>query len=156
MRGAAQDGGSRSGQSALNKTGVTDKRLFGHVGLQPPSAPIDQVICGPSMPAPKGALPDSQNSPATDEQGIPNTCVSGDISFDLRPPEISVGSGPREQMTSMAVPEATVDEYDGPVLGEHQIGTPGQVTGMQTISEPLGKQGLSDQNFRLGIPTTNA
>lgn len=60
--------------------------------------------------------------------------VTCSVGLDLLAPEILPGRWPAKEMTIMPVPEAPMNEENGMMAGENQIGTAGQVLPVQ--SEP--------------------
>lgn len=51
----------------------------------------------------------------------------------------------------MAVPEAAVSENYRPMLREHQIGLPGQVSSMKLKTETEPVEPASEHDFRFGV-----
>jgi len=71
--------------------------------------------------------------------------------MDFLPPEFRPGLGPPEKVTIMPMPEAAVDEDDGVVFREHDVGAPGEILTVKTEAEAPGVEHLPDQDFRFRI-----
>ncbi len=56
----------------------------------------------------------------------------------------------------MSMPETSIDENDGIVLGKHNIGSPYQAYVIDTKAEPMAKQIAPYQELTLGILRSDA
>jgi hypothetical protein len=56
----------------------------------------------------------------------------------------------------MPVPKTPVNEDDGPVTGQDDVGTAGQLGRMKTKSKSELMQQASDAQFRLGVPALHS
>lgn len=56
----------------------------------------------------------------------------------------------------MPVPEAAVNENDGFVFGQNNVGFAGKVFNMQPVPEALCEKKFPDQHFGLGVFALNA
>lgn len=59
-------------------------------------------------------------------------------------------------MAMVAVPEAAVDQYQGFIGGEYQIGLAGQLPVVQAIAKALIVKQRADQQLGLGILSTDS
>ena len=72
----------------------------------------------------QGTFPDGDDMPTEVAQGIFVSEIPGLIAFDLRFPEGAAGFRQAEVGTVfMAVPEATVDENDGAIFRQNEVGS---------------------------------
>ncbi|MCS3729344.1 hypothetical protein FHR88_004401 [Bradyrhizobium betae] len=78
------------------------------------------------------------------------------IAVDLLLPEVSSRTWQFEQMTTMAVPEATVDEYHGAMLGKHQVRPSRQTIVVQNITKAPCMKTSPDNQFWLRILAPDA
>ena len=74
--------------------------------------------------------------------------VLGQLSFPER--TVSFGKG-KILATLVCVPETSIDENDGLVLGKHNIGSPHQAFVIDTEAESMAKQIAPYQKLTLGI-----
>ena len=72
------------------------------------------------------ASPDGDDGPCEGVEALGVEFVAGDVAGHFLTPELFVGLGNGVLgATSVAVPEAAVDEDDGAVLGQDEVGEPG-------------------------------
>ena len=72
------------------------------------------------------AFPDGDDGPCEGVEALGVEFVAGDVAGHFLTPELFVGLGNGVLgATSVAVPEAAVDEDDGAVLGQDEVGEPG-------------------------------
>jgi len=82
------------------------------------------------------AFPDGEDTPALFSQFADMFFVVGDVALEFLPPEFFVGFRHAGDFAAfMAMPEAAVDEDDGLVLSEDNIGFSGQILPVQ--AEPV-------------------
>lgn len=98
------------------------------------------------------AFPDADDSPAEGLEFGGLAEVTGSVGRDFGQPEVGVGfRHGRIAATGVAVPEAAVDEDDGAVLGEDDVGSAGELA-LQAEAQAAGEQELAHQDFGLGVP----
>jgi hypothetical protein len=56
----------------------------------------------------------------------------------------------------MLMPIASVNEYNGSVLWQHDVGLAGQIRWVKSITKSLSMEKLSDREFWLRVTTLNA
>jgi hypothetical protein len=78
-----------------------------------------------------------------------------DVSIYLVAPEILASGRPPEEVTVMAVPEATVRKYHCPISGKNQVWFPWQARIVQAESKTESVQSPSQYHFGLGIFSPN-
>ena len=66
------------------------------------------------------------------------------------------GGSAGARASSMAVPEAAVDEDDGVVLGEYQVRTSGEVAAVQAKAKAKAMQKGAYLEFRCSVTGTNS
>ena len=72
------------------------------------------------------AFPDGDDGPGEGVEALGIEFVSGDVAGHFFTPKLFVGLGNCVfGATPVAVPEAAVDEDDGAVLGQDEVGEPG-------------------------------
>lgn len=80
------------------------------------------------------AFPDDDDGPGEGVEALGVEFVAGDVAGHFLTPELLVGLGNGVLgATSVAVPEASVDEDDGAVLGQDEIGGAGE----SAVIEPV-------------------
>lgn len=78
------------------------------------------------------------------------------IAVDLLLPKVSSRTGQFEQMTRMAVPEATVDEYHGAMLGKYKVRSSRKTIVVQNITKAPCMKASPDSQFWLRILAPDA
>lgn len=109
------------------------------IAVQPVS---EKSGCGFSLVRlPQSALPDRCDSPPRRDKSGAKSGVAGPVGFQLGQPEVRARRR-RSGVTALlvAVPEATVDEYDGSVHGQHNIGPARDTLRVQPESETTRMQ----------------
>jgi hypothetical protein len=79
------------------------------------------VLTGFSAP---GTLPYLENAPVSIEKSLHVPAITVTVDLNFIPPESSAGLGQSEQVTVMAVPEASVNKHYSVVFREDQIRSP--------------------------------
>ena len=59
-------------------------------------------------------------------------------------------------MTAVGVPETAMDHDQRPTSGKDDVGATGQFAIMKTVAVTSGKEGVTNQDFRLRIARTDA
>lgn len=77
------------------------------------------------------------------------------IPSDLGAPELGPRGRPTEELAVMAVPEASVHEYDGVTPPEHKIGCAGKSTIMQPKAEAALVKGSTQLHLRTRVLGAN-
>ncbi len=118
---------------------------------QPVLNQLCQLIKGETSFSLKSTLPQDHDTPPL----ILKRLYIPDISFPVTPdffsPELRTAGRPLEQVTIVAMPEATINLDNCSVFGKYQIRFARQIPGMQAKTEAPGMKGFSDQNFRFGV-----
>jgi hypothetical protein len=79
------------------------------------------------------------------------------ISFELGYPELRSRFGRVcEATTHVAVPEAAVNEYHGPVTRKDDVGSSGQLTSVKPKAQSACVEVAPDRELRLRVPPPNA
>jgi hypothetical protein len=102
-------------------------------------------------------FPNDRRTPSKVAEHRGMACVSGDISLEFLLPIICVflwSSGVPAAI--VPVPEATVNEYHGPVFREDQIGRAWQISYVKPVPESPGEQKGAKHSFRPSIFVANA
>ena len=103
------------------------------------------------------AFPDGDDGPGEGVEALGVEFVAGDVAGYLVFPEAGVRLGfDVLGATSVAVPEAAVDEDDGAVLGQDEIGGAGETFVIKSVPVPFAPQRLPDCTLRGGVPGTDA
>ncbi len=55
----------------------------------------------------------------------------------------------------MPMPEAPVDEHNGPILRKHDVGPARQLCATQPIPQPSSMEAPADKDLQLGVRTTD-
>lgn len=100
----------------------------------------------------QGAFPDNGNAPAFAPQLFIIFLIPRDIPGNLFAPELFPGLRPFEQITVMAVPEATIHEDHSMVFRKDQIRLARQSFQAKTIAKTAGIQPAANYQLRLCIP----
>lgn len=107
----------------------------------------------------QSAFPDGDDVPASTEEIIFVSQVPGFVALDLRRPEGAAGFREAEvAAVFMSVPEATVDEDDGAVFRQDEVGFAGKgFVFWPVYRESVAKvvQHRAQGEFRLGVPATD-
>lgn len=77
------------------------------------------------------------------------------ITADFRLPEIRTSRGEMKHGAVVPMPEATVDEDNGPVLWEHQVRTPRKAAILQPVAQATCMQSATHHHFGFGIPAAD-
>lgn len=103
------------------------------------------------------ALPDHVNRPPEPAKvGFVST-ISLDIGRKLLFPEFLPGGGRcRVPASRVSMPEASVHKHHGSIPGKHQIGSTGQATSPEAVTEPPGVEAPPDQHLGAGVTTPDA
>ena len=84
------------------------------------------------------AFPDGDDGPGEGVEALGVEFVTGDVAGDFLAPECFVGLGIDVLgATAVAVPEAAVDEDDGAVLGQDEIGGAGEALVIEPVPVAL-------------------
>ena len=103
------------------------------------------------------AFPDGDDGPGEDVETPGALFVTGDVAGYLFFPKVGVGL--RRDVfgaTAVAVPEAAVDEDDGAVLGQHEVGGAGKPAVVEPVAVAFVPQRVPDGPLRGGVPGTDA
>ena len=96
------------------------------------------------------AFPDDDDGPALGLQLAPGVLVALPVAGYLGGPEVGVGLGDRVILAiHVAVPEATVDEDDGAVLGEDDVRRAWETFVVDSVAEAFSPQGTAQRYLRL-------
>ena len=97
------------------------------------------------------AFPDDDDGPAFGFQLAPGVLVTLLVPCYLGGPEVGVGFGNRVVFAVfVAVPEAAVDEDDGAVFGEDDVGFAGEASVVDAVAEAQAPEGFAEEQLRLG------
>ena len=97
------------------------------------------------------AFPDDDDSPAFGFQLAPCVLVALLVPCYLGGPEVGVGFGDGVVLTVfVSVPEAAVDEDDGAVFGEDDVGFAGEALVVDAVAEAQAPEGFAEEQLRLG------
>ena len=97
------------------------------------------------------AFPDADDSPAEGLEFGGLAEVTGSVGRDFGQPEVGVGfRHGRIAATGVAVPEAAVDENDGFVPRQDDVGMAGEFA-LDAKAQAFREQELSDQDFRFCV-----
>lgn len=103
------------------------------------------------------AFPDGDDGPGEGVEALGVEFVAGDVAGYLFFPESGVRLGIDVLgATSVAVPEAAVDEDDGAVLGQDEIGGAGEALVIEPVPVALAPQCIPDGPLRSCVPGTDA
>ena len=103
------------------------------------------------------AFPNREHAPSQLFEGALGLCIASDVSGELRTPIGLIGRWlPAAARTIVLMPEATVDENNGTVFRQHQVGSARQIAAMDTesVSKPVDEASHGD--FGTGIPSFDA
>ena len=126
------------------------------------------ILCGPqiSLYASNGgitvllgefAFPNGDDGPGEGVEALGVEFVAGDVGGDFLLPEGGVGLWFHVLgTTAVAVPEAAVDEDDGAVLGQHEVGGAGESAVIEPVAVATSPQFAPDGPLRTGVPGTDA
>lgn len=94
------------------------------------------------------AFPDGDDGPGEGVEALGVEFVAGDVAGDFLAPECFVGLGNDVLgATAVAVPEASVDENDGAVLGQDEIGGAGEPLVVDPVAVATVPQFAADNPF---------
>jgi hypothetical protein len=96
-------------------------------------------------------FPYCENTPAFGLQLGQGNIIARPVPRNLVLPEFFPRCRPFEQMTTMPMPEAAVNEYDRAVLGKDEIRAARQFASLQAEAETEGMQSAADDQFRSRI-----
>lgn len=103
------------------------------------------------------AFPDAEDSPAEGGQLFFVADAAGNVALDLRLPELYFGFRQTEVLAAfVAVPEASVDEYDGLVLGEDDVGIARELAHLNAEAQTAGEKILPHDHLGLGVLPPNS
>lgn len=103
------------------------------------------------------AFPNGDDGPGEGVEALGVEFVAGDVAGDFLAPECFVGLGNDVLgATAVAVPEASVDENDGAVLGQDEIGGAGEAAVIEPVPVALVPQCVPDGPLRGGVLGTDA
>ena len=103
------------------------------------------------------AFPDGDDGPGEGVEALGVEFVAGDVAGHFFTPELFVGLGNGVLgATPVAVPEAAVDEDDGAVLGQHEVGGAGESAVIEPVAVAPSPQFAPDGPLRGGVPGTDA
>lgn len=97
------------------------------------------------------AFPNLANSPPAPLQLGAHALIARDVRADFPPPEFLTGFWPLEQVASMAVPKATVDENQRLSGRKNHIWSAGQALVMKSISPTPSVKTSADYHLGLGV-----
>lgn len=98
------------------------------------------------------AFPDGDDGPGEGVEALSVEFVAGDVAGYLFFPEAGVRLGNDVLgATSVAVPEAAVDEDDCAILGQDEIGGAGEAFVIDPVAVPLVPQCVPDCPLRTGV-----
>lgn len=86
----------------------------------------------------------------------PRSEVSRNIALELAVPELGAGLRDVCESTVVAMPEAAVDEHDGPPTPQNDVRLSRQVSGMEPIAVSHCVQEATDGQFRASIAAPDA
>lgn len=102
------------------------------------------------------AFPDGDDGPGEGVEALGVEFVAGDVAGHFLMPELFVGLWNCVLgATSMAVPEAAVDEDDGAVLGEDDVGGAGESAVVEPVAVAPSPQFAPDGPLRGRVPGTD-
>lgn len=105
----------------------------------------------------QGALPDDSHTPSKIVKHCSMAGIPRDISSELLLPEFAVRLWRSGVPTAfVSVPETAVNEYDGPVFREHQIGRTRKISYVKPVSKSLGEQNGAKHPLRPSVLPANA
>ena len=97
-------------------------------------------------------FPDGDDGPGEGVEALGVEFVTGDVAGDFLAPECFVGLGNDVLgATAVAVPEAAVDEDDGAVLGQDEVGGAGEAFVIEPVPVAFVPQCVPDGPLRAGI-----
>ena len=103
------------------------------------------------------AFPDGDDGPGEGVEALGVEFVAGDVAGDFFAPECFVGLGNDVLgATAVTVPEASVDEDDGAVLGQHEVRGARETFVIEPIPVALFPQCVPDSPLRSRVPGTDA
>ena len=124
---------------------------------QPRNPPLQPIPCRLGF---HRAGPDGDDVPAESGQGGLVAGVAGAVAFDLRPPPVAARLRQAEvRAVLVAVPEAAVDEDDGPVLRQDEVGPAGEPAVPRAADGEAIAQAVehrADDELRPGIAAADA
>ena len=103
------------------------------------------------------ALPDDDCVPAEAAQLDAFLDIALFVAFYFLFPELGVALGhDKVTATFVAVPEAAVDEYDGAVFAQYNIGCAGQSLDVDPVTVSMGMQVTAHNHLGLGVLALDA
>ena len=103
------------------------------------------------------AFPNGDDGPGEGVEALGVEFVAGDVAGDFLAPKCFVGLGNDVLgATAVAVPEAAVDEDDGAVLGQVEVGGSGKPFVIEPVPVALLPQCVPDGPLRACVPGTDA
>jgi hypothetical protein len=115
----------------------------------------DDLIKRPTGRSLESALPNHENTPAEVMKGLGGARVAFYVGRNLCGPERLARLGHLEERATVAVPEATIDLNDGPVLREHDVRLPGEIPDMEAETQPGRVKGPTQRKFWFGVGAAN-
>ena len=98
------------------------------------------------------AFPDGDDGPGEGVEALGVEFVTGDVAGHFFTPELFIGLGNSVLgANSVSMPEAAVDEDDGAVLGQHEVGGAGESTVIEPIAVAPEPQRVPDGPLRGGV-----
>ena len=76
------------------------------------------------------------------------------VNFSL--PEFCTSTRQSEKTAGMAVPEAPVNKYDGPIFWQDQIRSAAKLSVMKPITKSKPVKTMANCQFRFGVPRPDA
>jgi hypothetical protein len=105
-----------------------------------------------AMSVPELAFPKNQHLPPLPRERTLVSHITFLIARKLRFPEVETGLWhPRERAARVAVPETAVNENNLSPLSENDIGLPGQIARMESVSVAKRENKSTNQQFRSGV-----
>ena len=122
--------------------------------VQPPIKPAG----GPDFtPLAQGTLPDDRNSPACLKELALGASIPFHVGIELGLPELRAGARRSCVRTAgVAVPEAAVNETHRSESTKHQVGSTGEVTVVQAVSETERMDCPPEYELRNSVPASDS
>lgn len=82
--------------------------------------------------------------------------IASHVVPDFCSPEFRAGLWPFEKVAVVPVPEATVNQNDGPVFGEYHVGFTREPFVVKSKAESTAVEGRAQEHLRPGVPAFDA
>ncbi len=113
---------------------------------------VDDLFEWQACSATDCTFPDMADPPSHDGKCAGNPGITGVVALEFGCPPVSVGGWHTEHGAMVVgMPEAAIDEDDGSVFRQDDVGSAGIASVIDAVAETAGKQCLAHQHFWSGV-----